>query len=55
MEAICILFKMKPDWDTAKVLSDPQLMRRMAEYDRIISQRLSQKNSKVYRKSLVHS
>ncbi|OAJ44270.1 hypothetical protein BDEG_27524 [Batrachochytrium dendrobatidis JEL423] len=35
MEAICILFKFKPDWENSKkLLSDPQLMRKMAEYDK---------------------
>ncbi|KAI9348792.1 dynein heavy chain and region D6 of dynein motor-domain-containing protein [Zopfochytrium polystomum] len=35
MEAICILFKVKPDWDSSKkLLSDPQFMKKMAEYDK---------------------
>ncbi|KAJ3032226.1 Dynein heavy chain 6, axonemal [Rhizophlyctis rosea] len=35
MEAICTLFKVKPDWDNSKkLLSDPQLMKKMAEYDK---------------------
>ncbi|KAJ3105519.1 Dynein heavy chain 6, axonemal [Phlyctochytrium planicorne] len=35
MEAICILFKVKPDWDNSKkLLSDPQFMRKMTEYDK---------------------
>ncbi|KAJ1555212.1 Dynein heavy chain 6, axonemal, partial [Nowakowskiella sp. JEL0078] len=35
LEAICILFKAKPDWENSKkILSDPQLMRKMAEYDK---------------------
>ncbi|KAJ3125643.1 Dynein heavy chain 6, axonemal, partial [Physocladia obscura] len=35
MEAICILFKSKPDWESSKkLLSDPQLMKKMAEYDK---------------------
>ncbi|KAI8925763.1 dynein heavy chain and region D6 of dynein motor-domain-containing protein [Entophlyctis helioformis] len=35
MEAICILFKLKPDWENSKkLLSDPQLMKKMAEYDK---------------------
>ncbi|KAJ3093097.1 Dynein heavy chain 6, axonemal [Quaeritorhiza haematococci] len=35
MEAICILFKVKPDWESSKkLLSDPQLMKKMAEYDK---------------------
>ncbi|KAJ3052746.1 Dynein heavy chain 6, axonemal [Rhizophlyctis rosea] len=35
LEAICTLFKVKPDWDNSKkLLSDPQLMKKMAEYDK---------------------
>ncbi|KAJ1563200.1 Dynein heavy chain 6, axonemal [Cladochytrium tenue] len=35
MEAICILFKVKPDWDSSKkLLSDPQFMKKMADYDK---------------------
>ncbi|KAJ3215607.1 Dynein heavy chain 6, axonemal [Dinochytrium kinnereticum] len=35
MEAVCILFKVKPDWDNSKkLLSDPQFMRKMTEYDK---------------------
>ncbi|KAI8619311.1 dynein heavy chain and region D6 of dynein motor-domain-containing protein [Chytriomyces sp. MP71] len=35
LEAICILFKVKPDWESSKkLLSDPQLMKKMAEYDK---------------------
>jgi dynein heavy chain len=35
MEAICILFKVKPDWENSKkILSDSQLMRKMQEYDK---------------------
>nr|KAJ3422838.1 Dynein heavy chain 6, axonemal [Polyrhizophydium stewartii] len=35
LEAICILFKVKPDWENSKkLLSDPQLMKKMAEYDK---------------------
>jgi dynein heavy chain, axonemal len=35
MEAICILFKVKPDWDSSKkLLSDPQFMKKMQEYDK---------------------
>lgn len=35
MEAICILFKVKPDWDSSKkLLSDPQLMKKMQDYDK---------------------
>ncbi|KAI8801429.1 dynein heavy chain and region D6 of dynein motor-domain-containing protein [Cladochytrium replicatum] len=35
LEAICIFFKVKPDWENSKkLLSDPQLMRKMAEYDK---------------------
>ena len=35
MEAICILFKMKPDWESSKkLLSDPQFMKKMQEFDK---------------------
>ncbi|KAJ3347863.1 Dynein heavy chain 6, axonemal, partial [Kappamyces sp. JEL0680] len=35
MEAICILFKTKPDWDSSKkLLGDPQFMKKMQEYDK---------------------
>ncbi|KAJ3068699.1 Dynein heavy chain 6, axonemal [Podochytrium sp. JEL0797] len=35
MEAICILFKMKPDWENSKkLLGDPQFMKKMSEYDK---------------------
>jgi dynein heavy chain len=35
MEAICILFKVKPDWESSKkLLGDPQLMKKMQEYDK---------------------
>jgi dynein heavy chain, axonemal len=35
MEAICILFKVKPDWDNSKkLLGDPQLMKKMQDYDK---------------------
>ncbi|KAJ3321819.1 Dynein heavy chain 6, axonemal [Boothiomyces sp. JEL0866] len=35
MEAICILFKSKPDWENSKkILGDPQLMKKMQEYDK---------------------
>lgn len=35
MEAICILFKVKPDWDASKkLLSDPQFMKKMQDYDK---------------------
>ncbi|KAJ3281611.1 Dynein heavy chain 6, axonemal [Borealophlyctis nickersoniae] len=35
LEAICTLFKVKPDWDNSKkLLSDPQLMKKMADYDK---------------------
>ncbi|KAI9363382.1 dynein heavy chain and region D6 of dynein motor-domain-containing protein [Zopfochytrium polystomum] len=35
MEAICILFKVKPDWENSKkILSDPQLMKKMTDYDK---------------------
>ncbi|TPX36228.1 hypothetical protein SmJEL517_g01545 [Synchytrium microbalum] len=35
MEAICTLFKVKPDWDNSKkLLSDSQFMKKMMEYDK---------------------
>ncbi|ORX87336.1 hypothetical protein BCR32DRAFT_215454 [Anaeromyces robustus] len=35
MEAICILFKVKPDWDSSKkLLGDPQIMKKMIEFDK---------------------
>ncbi|KAJ3023365.1 Dynein heavy chain 6, axonemal [Thoreauomyces humboldtii] len=35
LEAICTLFKSKPDWDSSKkLLSDPQFMKKMAEFDK---------------------
>ncbi|KAJ3347122.1 Dynein heavy chain 6, axonemal [Entophlyctis luteolus] len=35
MEAICILFKSKPDWESSKkLLSDPQLMKKMQDFDK---------------------
>lgn len=35
MEAICILFKVKPDWDNSKkLLSDPQFLKKLADYDK---------------------
>lgn len=35
LEAICILFKVKPDWENSKkILSDPQLMKKLQEYDK---------------------
>jgi dynein heavy chain len=35
LESICILFKVKPDWDSSKkLLSDPQLMKKMQDYDK---------------------
>lgn len=35
LETVCILFKVKPDWDSSKkILSDPQLMKKMQEYDK---------------------
>lgn len=36
MEAICILFNVRPDWASAKsVLGDPSLMKKMIEYDKV--------------------
>ena len=38
MEAICILFKVKPDWDNSKkLLSDSQFMKKMMEYDKVFA------------------
>ncbi|KAJ1518310.1 Dynein heavy chain 6, axonemal [Coelomomyces lativittatus] len=35
MEAVCILFKVKPDWDSSKkLLGDPQFLRKIQEYDK---------------------
>ncbi|KAJ3183889.1 Dynein heavy chain 6, axonemal [Geranomyces variabilis] len=35
LEAICTLFKAKPDWDTSKkLMSDPQFMKKLAEFDK---------------------
>eukprot|EP01135_Chromosphaera_perkinsii_P012097 Nk52_evm35s2579 gene=Nk52_evmTU35s2579 len=35
MEAVCLLFKVKPDWASAKtVLNDPQLLKKMIEFDK---------------------
>ncbi|KAI9002652.1 dynein heavy chain and region D6 of dynein motor-domain-containing protein [Gaertneriomyces semiglobifer] len=35
MEAICTLFKVKPDWESSKkLLSDPQFMRKMQDFDK---------------------
>ncbi|KAI8909816.1 dynein heavy chain and region D6 of dynein motor-domain-containing protein [Gorgonomyces haynaldii] len=35
LEAICILFKVKPDWDSSKkLLGDPQFMKKLQEYDK---------------------
>ncbi|KAJ3111652.1 Dynein heavy chain 6, axonemal [Phlyctochytrium bullatum] len=35
MEAVCTLFKVKPDWESSKkLLGDPQLMKKMQEYDK---------------------
>ncbi|KAJ3415371.1 Dynein heavy chain 6, axonemal, partial [Chytridiales sp. JEL 0842] len=35
LEAICILFKVKPDWEQSKkLLSDPQLMKKMQDFDK---------------------
>ncbi|ORZ39411.1 dynein heavy chain and region D6 of dynein motor-domain-containing protein [Catenaria anguillulae PL171] len=35
LEAVCILFKVKPDWDSSKkLLGDPQFLRKIQEYDK---------------------
>ncbi|KXS09529.1 hypothetical protein M427DRAFT_128896 [Gonapodya prolifera JEL478] len=35
MEAVCILFKVKADWDSSKkLLADPQFMKKMVEFDK---------------------
>ncbi|KAI9224248.1 dynein heavy chain and region D6 of dynein motor-domain-containing protein [Blastocladiella britannica] len=35
LEAVCVLFKVKPDWDSSKkLLSDPQFLRKIQEYDK---------------------
>jgi dynein heavy chain len=35
MEAVCILFKVKPDWENSKkLLSDPQFLRKMTDFDK---------------------
>ncbi|RKO89719.1 dynein heavy chain and region D6 of dynein motor-domain-containing protein [Blyttiomyces helicus] len=48
LEAICTLFKVKPDWENSKkLLSDPQLMKKMAEFDKDnISEAVSKKLKK---------
>ncbi|KAI8620571.1 dynein heavy chain and region D6 of dynein motor-domain-containing protein [Chytriomyces sp. MP71] len=49
MEAICILFKMKPDWDNSKkLLADPQFMKKMADYDKDNIPEAIQKKVKKY-------
>ncbi|TPX75806.1 hypothetical protein CcCBS67573_g02914 [Chytriomyces confervae] len=49
MEAICILFKMKPDWDNSKkLLGDPQFMKKMADYDKDNIPEAIQKKIKKY-------
>ncbi|KAI9346257.1 dynein heavy chain and region D6 of dynein motor-domain-containing protein [Obelidium mucronatum] len=49
MEAICILFKMKPDWENSKkLLGDPQFMKKMAEYDKDNIPEAIQKKVKKY-------
>ena len=36
MEAICILFNIRPDWASAKtLLGDPSFMKKMIEYDKV--------------------
>lgn len=36
MEAICILFNVRPDWASAKtLLGDTSLMKRMIDYDKV--------------------
>ncbi|KNE58518.1 hypothetical protein AMAG_04085 [Allomyces macrogynus ATCC 38327] len=35
LEAVCILFKVKPDWDSAKkLLGDPQFLKKIQDYDK---------------------
>ncbi|KAJ3207853.1 Dynein heavy chain 6, axonemal [Entophlyctis luteolus] len=49
MEAICILFKMKPDWENSKkLLGDPQFMKKMADYDKDNIPEAIQKKIKKY-------
>ncbi|KAJ3083598.1 Dynein heavy chain 6, axonemal, partial [Rhizoclosmatium hyalinum] len=49
MEAICILFKLKPDWENSKkLLGDPQFMKKMAEYDKDNIPEAIQKKVKKY-------
>lgn len=36
MEAICILFNVRPDWPSARtLLGDPGLMKKMIDYDKV--------------------
>lgn len=36
MEAICLLFNVRPDWPSARiVLGDPGLMKKMIDYDKV--------------------
>ena len=36
MEAICLLFNVRPDWPSAKsLLGDPGLMKKMIDYDKV--------------------
>lgn len=36
MEAICLLFKVRPDWASAKsLLGDAGLMKKMIDYDKV--------------------
>ena len=49
MEAICILFKVKPDWDSSKkLLSDSQFMRKMQEFDKENIQEATMKKLRKY-------
>jgi dynein heavy chain len=49
MEAICILFKVKPDWDSSKkLLGDPQIMKKMIEFDKDNIPELTTKKLKKY-------
>ena len=37
MEAICLLFNVRPDWASAKtLLGDSGLMKRMIDYDKVL-------------------
>lgn len=49
LESICILFKVKPDWDSSKkLLGDSQLMRKMQEFDKDNIPEVTQKKLRKY-------